>query len=105
LLASTGRADAERFASDALGELLDPEHADLLETAQAFYAASRSVRRSAKVLEVHENTIRYRISRIRELTGLDIAADADDQLTLQLGLLIMRLAHRLEQAPNDGSGS
>lgn len=91
LLASTGRDDAERFARDTLGSLLEPEHADLLETAQIFYAVSRSVRRSAEALAVHENTIRYRLGRIREMTGLDIAADADDQLTLQLGLLIMRL--------------
>jgi DNA-binding PucR family transcriptional regulator len=60
-----------------------------------FFATSRSVRRSAELLAVHENTIRYRLGRIHEVTHLDVAADADDQLTLQLALLILRLVGRI----------
>jgi sugar diacid utilization regulator len=95
LLSGTSKEDAERFARDTLGELLDPGMEDLLATVQMFFAASRSVRRSAELLSVHENTIRYRLGRIREVTHLDVAADADDQLTLQLGLLILRLVGRI----------
>lgn len=95
LLSGTSKDDAERFARDTLGELLDPGQEDLLATAQMFFAASRSVRRSAELLGVHENTIRYRLGRIHELTHLDVGADADDQLTLQLGLLILRLVGRI----------
>jgi sugar diacid utilization regulator len=95
LLSGTSKEDAERFARDTLGELLDPGMEDLLATMQMFFAASRSVRRSAELLAVHENTIRYRLGRIREVTHLDVAGDADDQLTLQLGLLILRLVGRI----------
>lgn len=95
LLSGTSKDDAERFARDTLGELLDPGMEDLLATVQMFFAASRSVRRSAELLAVHENTIRYRLGRIHEITNLDVAADADDQLTLQLGLLILRLVGRI----------
>lgn len=95
LLSGTSKDDAERFARDTLGELLDPGMEDLLATVQMFFATSRSVRRSAELLAVHENTIRYRLGRIHEITHLDVAADADDQLTLQLALLILRLVGRI----------
>jgi sugar diacid utilization regulator len=98
LLSGTSKDDAERFARDTLGELLDPGMEDLLATVQMFFAASRSVRHSAELLKVHENTIRYRLGRVREITGYDVAANADDQLTLQLGLLILRLVGRIGDA-------
>jgi sugar diacid utilization regulator len=95
LLSGTSKDDAERFARDTLGELLEPGMEDLLATVQMFFAASRSVRRAAELLGVHENTIRYRLGRVHEITHLDASADADDQLTLQLGLLILRLVGRI----------
>jgi DNA-binding PucR family transcriptional regulator len=69
---------------------------DLLQTIKVFFDSSRSVRQSASALGVHENTIRYRLNRVHELTGLDVAADAQDQLTVQLVLLIRRLFGRIE---------
>lgn len=91
-LASTDRHEADRFARDALGALLDGEDtSELLRTLYVFFECARSVRRAAPTLGVHENTIRYRLARIEELTGLSVAADATDQLTAQLALLILRL--------------
>ena len=84
---------AERFVADSVGPLLgggEPTD-DLLRTLQAFYEAGRSVRVSSECLGVHENTIRYRLARVHTLTGLDVAADADDQLTVQVALLVLRL--------------
>jgi DNA-binding PucR family transcriptional regulator len=40
---------------------------------------------------VHENTIRYRLARIEDRTGLGVAHDSNDQLTAQLALLLLRL--------------
>ncbi len=94
LLSATDRRDADRFVTDTLDGLLaggDGRSTDLLATLQVFFACSRSVRRSATYLGVHENTIRYRLSRIEAITGLRVASDADDQLTVQLALLVMRL--------------
>jgi DNA-binding PucR family transcriptional regulator len=101
VLASTQREDAERFARDALGALLadDEGTRDLLATLRAFFDSGRSVRRSALELGVHENTIRYRLTRIEELTGLAVATSSDDQLSAQLALLVLRLNGVVPVAP------
>jgi sugar diacid utilization regulator len=99
VLASAEREDAARFAHDALGPLLsDDEGAhDLLFTLQVFFEHGRSVRRSARALGVHENTIRYRLTRIEDRTGLGVAHSSDDQLTAQLALLVLRLEGALPE--------
>lgn len=97
-LAAADREDARRFAVDLLAGLLEGEDgrgADLLLTLRAFFEGSRSVRRSALRLGVHENTIRYRLARIEETTGLDLSGNADDQLAAQLALLVLELDGRL----------
>lgn len=101
LLATADRREADRFVRDTLGALLDADDAgthDLFVTLQAFFECSRSARRSAEHLGVHENTVRYRLARIEEIIGLDIAADGDVQLAVQLALLILRLEDRLGTA-------
>lgn len=93
-LASSSREEAERFADDALGELLrspDAAKGDLLHTLEVFFDSSRSVRKAAEELQVHENTIRYRLARIRELTGLAVGTSSDDELTAHVALLVLRL--------------
>ena len=97
-LAAADRGDADRFARDTLGPLLDaedPKVADLLSTLQVFFEAARSVRQTAVRLAVHENTIRYRLSRVAELTGLDVAGNAEHQLAIQVALQILWLERRL----------
>ncbi|MGX6448509.1 PucR family transcriptional regulator, partial [Patulibacter sp. S7RM1-6] len=94
LFVANGDAAAiDRFVTDAVGPLLDGAEGtgDLLRTLQAFFDHGRSVRGSAADLGVHENTIRYRFARIHGLTGLDVAADPNDQLTVQTALLVLRL--------------
>jgi sugar diacid utilization regulator/GAF domain-containing protein len=97
-LASSNRTEAEQFSQDALGPLLameDGGETGLVGTLASFFACGRSVRRSAQALGVHENTIRYRLGRIQELTGLDVASSSDDQLTAQTALLILRIQGRI----------
>jgi len=55
------------------------------------------VRETAEQVGVHENTIRYRLARIAELTGLDVATNADDQLAGQLATLVLRLEGALPE--------
>lgn len=102
LLADTDKRDAERFVLDTFGALLEGTSAasgeggdSLLLTLNTFFDCSRSVRNSAVKLGVHENTIRNRLARIAEITGLDIAGNATDQLSAQAALLVMRLQGRL----------
>jgi sugar diacid utilization regulator len=101
LLAGLSRADAERYVEHALGSLLDEDErsrADLLATLRVYFETARNARRSARRLGVHENTIRYRIAKAEELTGLQITSNADDELVMQLTLLILRLQRRLPEA-------
>jgi len=44
---------------------------------------------------VYENTIRSRLSRVAELTGMDVAANADHQLAIHVALQILWLERRL----------
>jgi DNA-binding PucR family transcriptional regulator len=76
-----------------LGDLLAEDDActELVRTLDSFYETGRSVRLASERLGVHENTVRYRLSRVHAITGLDVAADADDQLSVQVALLVLRL--------------
>jgi sugar diacid utilization regulator len=94
LFVANGQAGAiDRFVDDAIGPLLTGEDgtAGLLRTLHVFYDTGRSVRLSAARLGIHENTVRYRLARVHALTGLDVAGDAGDQLTVQMSLLVLRL--------------
>jgi DNA-binding PucR family transcriptional regulator len=47
---------------------------------------------SARALYIHPNTLRQRLARIEELTGLKL--DADDLLSLELAIKLARLHGR-----------
>jgi sugar diacid utilization regulator len=96
LLSSSDGELVGSFAEDTIGELVDDESkADLLVTLCSFFDSMGSIRRSAECLDVHENTIRYRLSRIEELTGLAVTHDPDAQLRTRLSLLVLLLQGRL----------
>jgi sugar diacid utilization regulator len=92
-IAGSPPEEIQRFVEDVLGRLLADEEActDLIRTLEAFYDTGRSVRLASQRLRIHENTVRYRLSRVHGITGLDVAADADDQLSAQVALLVLRL--------------
>jgi sugar diacid utilization regulator len=92
-----------QFVDDVLGPLLTGADAggDLLGTLDVFYATGRSIRASAQRLAVHENTVRYRLARVRDITGLDVAANAADQLSVQMALLVLRLRGHEGLSPID----
>ncbi|WP_280421162.1 PucR family transcriptional regulator [Nocardia carnea] len=56
-----------------LGRLLDPldDHPELLQTLQIYIDTNRNRTRAARQLNVHPNTVDYRMQRIGDLTGLD----------------------------------
>jgi len=66
------------------------QDAVLLHTASAFVDAGCSVERSARVLIVHPNTVRYRLRRVEELTGL-APSDPRDAYTLRVAITLGRL--------------
>lgn len=64
--------EGRRLADRVLGAVLDlpPEDRDaLLSTLHAFLHHGGSAERAARHLHCHPNTVRYRLNRIRELTG------------------------------------
>jgi DNA-binding PucR family transcriptional regulator len=62
------------FASGVLAPLreFDAEHgSQLLATLEAFVAREQSARSTAAALGQHVNTVRYRLEKIAQVTGLD----------------------------------
>lgn len=92
-VANSDVASVRRYVHDVLGALLDgrPGTPDLLRTLQCFFDSGRSVRESSTRLGIHENTVRLRLGKVHDLTGLDVAADPNDQLSVQTALLVLRL--------------
>lgn len=63
----------------------------LAETAEVFLDCAGSASRAATSLQVHRQTLYYRLSRIEAVTGLDLA-DGDARLLLHTSLRAARLA-------------
>ena len=76
------------FADSVLRPLAESE--DLRETADEYVSAGGDLAKSATALHCHVNTVRYRLGRIREQTGLTGLTDADFYMHLKLALLIER---------------
>jgi sugar diacid utilization regulator len=93
LVANGDVGSVRRYVDDVLGALLGdvPGSPDLLRTLQCFFDTGRSVRESAARLGIHENTVRLRMGKIHDLTGLDVASNSNDQLSAQTALLVLRL--------------
>jgi GAF domain-containing protein len=75
----------------ALMEYDQRRNAQLVETLERFLDARSSVAASARALFIHPNTVRQRLDRIEQITGLDLRAA--DLLSLELALKLARL-HR-----------
>jgi hypothetical protein len=75
-----GSPDLSRwYATRVLGAAFEhaEDHAVLLETARVWIAESGSTSAAAERLFLHRNTVRYRIRRLEELTGRDLAKPAE----------------------------
>ena len=94
VVVASGRVkEAVRFADELVRPVRDHDGADgaLFLTWRAFLAAEARVQRAASDLGVHENTVRYRLGRIREITGKDPAA-LDTLLIARVAFQILELA-------------
>jgi GAF domain-containing protein len=88
--------DRMRAAVDELIEYDAKRRTALLDTLERYLAERRSVIESARALFIHPNTLRQRLGRIEELTGLDL--DRDDLLSLELAIKLARLHGRPSRA-------
>jgi DNA-binding PucR family transcriptional regulator len=72
----------------------------LLDTLTAYLDANASIEGTSRRLFVHANTVRYRLRRIADVTGLS-PTDARDAYTMRVALTLGRLAdssHHASQA-------
>jgi sugar diacid utilization regulator len=86
-------AELERFYSDTIAPLVayDEQYGtELVRTLETFLANDGSMAATCKQLFTHRHTIRYRLERMRELTGLDVSS-TDGRERLSLGLKSMRV--------------
>ena len=63
----------------------------LTRTAEVFLDCAGSASRAASTLQIHRQTLYYRLARIAEITGLDLA-DGEARLLLHMALKAARLA-------------
>ncbi|MGE3286492.1 MAG: PucR family transcriptional regulator [Pseudonocardia sp.] len=74
------------FAAEVLGAL--EGQPDLLDTLTVWFRCTTSPQRTARELEVHPNTVTYRLRRVEELTGLRLD-DHRDRLMAQVACEIL----------------
>ncbi|MFF8451238.1 PucR family transcriptional regulator [Streptomyces leeuwenhoekii] len=74
----------------AVRALLSPAHRELARTAEVYLDRAGQAGRTAAELGIHRQTLYYRLSRVEQLTGLDLD-DGEDRLLLHMALKGARL--------------
>jgi len=86
-------AELQRFYAETVEPLVaydEQYETDLVRTVEAFLDNDGNVAGTAQKLFTHRHTIRYRLERVRELSGLDVGS-TDGREKLSLGLKAMRV--------------
>jgi DNA-binding PucR family transcriptional regulator len=86
-------AELQRFYAETVEPLVaydEQYETDLVGTVEAFLEADGNVARTAQRLFTHRHTIRYRLERVRDLSGHDVGS-SDGREKLSLGLKAMRV--------------
>ncbi|MFD5027966.1 PucR family transcriptional regulator [Streptomyces sp. NPDC058373] len=81
---------ASTAADPATAPLLTGAHRELARTAETYLDHAGQAGRTAAALGVHRQTLYYRLSRVEQLTGLDLD-DGEDRLLLHMALKAARL--------------
>ena len=85
--------ELERFYAETLAPLVaydEQYETDLVQTVKTFLDCDGNVAQTAQQLFTHRHTVRYRLERVRELSGLDVGS-RDGREKLSLGLKAMRV--------------
>lgn len=81
-----GGADIETFVREWIGRLIDYDHShhsDLVNTLSQYLECGGNYNATAKALVIHRSTLRYRLRRIKEISGIDMT-DVDNRLNLHV---------------------
>lgn len=84
-----GDGHARRTLADGVYGALCEHGGDLLATLEAFLGTG-SIEGTARQLFIHANTVRYRLGRVEDVTGLT-PTDSRDAYALRLGLSLGRI--------------
>ena len=79
------RALASAVLDPAVRRLLEQRDPDLRQTALVYLEAGGNVQETAAALNVHRQTVYYRLQKVEQVTGLTLAR-GDHRLVLHLGL-------------------
>ena len=88
--AGDGRPEVREFVQEWLGELLtyDRDHnAELVKTLTRYLDEGGNYDQTARSLNIHRSTLRYRLTRIRAISECDLQ-DVDTRLNLHLATKI-----------------
>lgn len=88
--ALAGDPEARRILRQEIYGALVRSGGELLETLDGFFTAGHVLESAARALYVHPNTVRYRLRRIAEITGLT-PTTSRDAFALRMALTIGRL--------------
>jgi DNA-binding PucR family transcriptional regulator len=100
LATDTDASAMESFTRGWLGALLDYDGvhgAQLVRTLSEYLDRGGSYDSTATALSVHRSTLKYRLRRIREVSGYDLSSP-DTQFNLQLATRAWRTLQALRQA-------
>lgn len=89
-------ADVRDAQRDAIGRLLEYDRARstaLLPTLEEFLRRRGNISATAEALYVHPNTLRQRLRRIMDLSGIDLRRD--DWLMVEIALKLVKLEQAL----------
>jgi purine catabolism regulator len=100
--ADDSAARLQRFCDDTIGKLIryDQEHDTELVLTLRVLLEKQSVALAAKALNIHYNTLRYRLERIKEVLG-DVLDNPQQRLAIEVALQFHRVANRSSLMVND----
>ncbi len=88
--ALAGDLEARRALVEQVHQPLAAAGGAVLETVEGYFSQGASIEATARSLFVHANTVRYRLKRVAEVTGLS-PSDPRDSYTLRIALTLGRL--------------
>ena len=100
LAAANDTASVERFVGEWLARLIDYDSAhgtQLVLTLSEYLECGGSYDASARALSVHRSTLKYRLNRIRQVSGYDLSLP-DNQFNLQLATRAWRTRQAIRRS-------
>ncbi|MFK0286894.1 PucR family transcriptional regulator [Streptomyces sp. NPDC090499] len=85
--------ELETFVHEWLGQLIDYDsrhHTAMVETLSRYFDCGGNYDETAESLAIHRSTLRYRLQRIRDISGDDLA-NVEDRLNLQVATRVWKI--------------